>query len=281
MTFQESYEKRVGRRQFAYTYSRQLFRTVRFLKEHGVESVTKKADADQINKALESIPNTSSRQNYRRSVRTLLREMDTAVAERIAVRLLRVKVRFPPPVSYTVEQVAALFAAADAMEGNFKASRCPVNLFLGGFLRVLYETGFRFSDVLNLKKESVLGDRVSITMSKTGDNIQKILTPETAELVRRVSLLSPGDRVFGWACTQRWLLYWTRKVWKNAGLPGTPKWLRRTAATLVEMQQPGAATLFLGHRSPGLAQRHYLDMTMLRSRCPRPPPIALRLSAGS
>jgi hypothetical protein len=38
---------------------------------------------------------------------------------------------------------------------------------------------------------------------------------------------------------------------------------RRTGATFVERDHPGAAMRYLGHKSPGLAYRHYVDRSKL------------------
>jgi integrase len=85
--------------------------------------------------------------------------------------------------------------------------------------------------------------------------------------------LSPDGRVFRWALAEKWLrIRWDRMV-AAAKLTGTCKWMRRTGATWVEATQPGSASRFLGHRSPELAMKHYVDRTLLPNSCPMPPPI--------
>ena len=65
-----------------------------------------------------------------------------------------------------------------------------------------------------------------------------------------------------------------RKVLRSKSLPGSIKWLRRTSATLLECVHPGAAKAHLGHRTHGLAYKHYVDPRLLQQNKPIPPSIA-------
>jgi hypothetical protein len=64
-----------------------------------------------------------------------------------------------------------------------------------------------------------------------------------------------------------------RKLIAGTLKDGSGKWLRRSAATHVEMQEPGKAQWFLAHRSPGMAVRHYLDQRQLAGATTRPPSV--------
>lgn len=204
---------------------------------------------------------------------TLFRE--TARETNIASRLLRVKVIIPPPQAYTQEDVAALFSAAFAQEGLFLGSGCPRNLWCLAFVRLLYETGIRYGDAYRIRTENVRGGRLAICVSKTGQSIHHRVSDELQSLIDKLSGMSTDGSVFSWAVSPRWARMAMVRIWKAAKLPGSPKWLRRTAATLVEAQQPGMAKPFLGHASYGLAERYYLDKSMLPNACPSPPAVSL------
>lgn len=70
----------------------------------------------------------------------------------------------------------------------------------------------------------------------------------------------------------RWSFYrHYRKLVAAAGVRGTSKWLRRSSATALERICPGSAMGHLGHKTPGLAYRHYVDPRMLQCGRPLPP----------
>lgn len=74
----------------------------------------------------------------------------------------------------------------------------------------------------------------------------------------------PGARCI----LDRWF---ARLVLASGIRPGGTRRIRRGGASEVEKHQPGTAGRFLGHLTPGLAARHYLDPTITNVRPVSPP----------
>ena len=149
----------------------------------------------------------------------------------------------------------------------------PASLFFEAWVRCGYQTGLRFSDQLALKCSALRDDRLYVVMNKTGQPIGKRLNPRLVEILRQLSVHGDGQTIFSCHLNERWIRIHFARICKKAGLSGTPKWLRRTGATYVEAKQPGMAGKFLGHLSQGLADKHYIDKTLLPDACPVPPEI--------
>jgi hypothetical protein len=79
--------------------------------------------------------------------------------------------------------------------------------------------------------------------------------------------------LFAGLLTRRPIQVQFAKLVRGAGLQGSTKWLRRSGATWCEVHQPGSAMAFLGHRTPGLAYKHYVDPRFVQRDKPRPPKI--------
>lgn len=216
----------------------------------------------------------TTRANYRRMGLTLWRHAcDLGLTADYPRRVAKVKSNPSPPVAWTLHEMDALVLAAQAVAFRFKRSRCPAALWLEGFVRVGYETGLRFSDLLSLRCEQLRDDRLYVVPNKTGAQVPKRLSRRTVEILTKLSVLSGGKTFFCWAIAEKQARAHFKDLCKLAGLPGTPRWLRRTGATHCEIRQPGSATRFLGHLSPGLAYRFYVDRTQVDGECPSPPEI--------
>jgi integrase len=84
------------------------------------------------------------------------------------------------------------------------------------------------------------------------------------------------QRVFGDIVKRRQVLALFGRIRDMAGLKGGTRTIRKSGATAVESQQAGAAAKFLGHKSPAMAIRHYVDprLAKLQEGC-QPPPLIL------
>lgn len=218
----------------------------------------------------------TTRSNYRRMAVTLWRfACDAGSAADYPKKLARVKSRPRPPVAWTMTEMAALVAGARRMTGRFKRSRCPMALFYEAFIRVGFETGLRFSDILSLRCDQLREGRLYVVPNKTGAQVPKRLSAPCVDVLTKLSVLSGGATFFAFAICPRRAREHFKALARSVGLQGTPRWLRRTGATHCEIAQPGSATRFLGHLSPGLAYKFYVDRTLLDDQCPSPPPIPL------
>jgi integrase len=170
-------------------------------------------------------------------------------------------------------ELSAVISAARGLGYAFKRSHCPASIFFEGFLRAGFETGLRFSDLLNLRCQQLRDGRLYVVANKTGVQIPRRLSQSCRDILTKLSVLGDGKTFFRWALAKKQVRAHFRKLCQRAGVSGTPRWLRRSGATHCEIAQPGSAGRFLGHLSPGLAYRFYVDRTMLDEHCPSPPPI--------
>ena len=135
---------------------------------------------------------------------------------------------------------------------------------LRALILVGYETGLRLGDLLRLPTVDRNG-RFSIVQSKTGDVITCQLSAEAVDAVRL------GGEVFSWP--RRRIQERFTALLVRCGLSGSIKRLRATGATWCEVTEPGSAAAYLGHKTPGLALKHYIDPRHLSRTKPLPPPL--------
>lgn len=189
----------------------------------------------------------------------------------VAPRRVR-KVSLPRtlPEAWQARQLAELLVAADQMPGWIRRWRRPWGAYFRGVILAGYDTGFRLGDLLALRWDQIGTDgAVLIVQHKTGWPLLTRLRLETLaalERLRHPDMPRPLGLCGPVALRRRW-----RGLVRSAGLVGPPKMLRKSGATAVELACPGAAMYYLGHRTPGLAHRHYVD-PRIAGQAPRQPP---------
>jgi integrase len=262
-----------GERVVTADYQQMLLRVARSM---AAASLAPSTCTDSLtNRWLASLPQgATTRSNYRRAALTLRRyAVSRKLTPHYPTQVVRVKSSPQPPVAWTLAELSAVIAAARRLTYSFKRSGCPACLFFEAFVRVGFETGLRFSDLLALRCQQLRGSRLYVVANKTGVQIPRRLSEACVEILKKLSVLGDGKTFFRWAICRKQLRAHFRDLCQSAGVSGTPRWLRRSGATHCEIAQPGSAGRFLGHLSPGLAYRFYVDRTMLDEHCPSPPPI--------
>lgn len=184
--------------------------------------------------------------------------------------IMRFKIRRSPTKAWTLDECRVLRDSAGKAAGKL---RCGVDkaLFIRCWIGLGYATGARFGDLWSFRREHLDGEVLRWVQSKTGDSIVKILPPDCLADVHAMLAKSRDGRILGWACRPRQAMRLMKEHLKSVGLDGTSKWLRRSSATHVEMQQPGQGRHHLGHRSVGLFESNYGDWGQIRQRSPQPP----------
>lgn len=184
--------------------------------------------------------------------------------------LVKIKTSRPPTRAWTIEQCCTAVKATSPL---VKKMRCgaPLGLFLRCWLLLGYETGARQDDLWRLRASDFDGDTVSWCQHKTGEPCSKVLSPQCMATVQAMLALSPNGTVIGWAMRKASACKRMKAYLTNLGLRGSGKWLRRSGATHIEMREPGRAKLHLGHKTPGMAERHYIDWAQVRRDIPRTP----------
>lgn len=255
-------------------YRTALHRVARSMKQGGVTPLT--ITDSLFNRWLNSLPQQqTTRSNYRRMGLTLWRAaLDQELASHPIGRVVRVKAIQKMPVAWSLGELSSLISHARKLQFNLRKG-CPASLFFEGWIRCGYETGLRFSDLLSLQCNQLRGDRLFVCPNKTKVPDGKLLSPALVDILTKLRVQGDGQTFFRWALAERWIRIHFKRLCKQAGLDGTPKFLRRTGATYCERKQPGSAKRFLGHLSDGLAIKHYVDPTLLSDSCPTPPPIEI------
>ena len=216
----------------------------------------------------------TTRSNYRRMGLTLWRAaIDAGLTANHIGKIRPVKAPVLPPVAWSRDELFSLLNHIETLRGEF-SSGCKQRAFWKAWVHLGYESGLRFGDMHELRCSSVRGRRLTVMQHKTQRPIGKVLSNDCSSALIDLMARSPDGTVFKWALSRRWVMVSFKGVCSGAGLPGSTKWLRRSGATAVEMASPGSAQRFLGHLSPGLAQKHYLDPSLLADSVPAPPSLS-------
>ena len=253
-------------------YRQALLRVAKSMAAAGVTPLT--VTDSTFNEWLDGLRRSATtRSNYRRMGLTLWRAaLDFGLTEQGIGRVKKIKAPLQPPVAWSHEELDSLLTHIDQMRGEFH-SGCKERTFWRAWVLLGYESGIRFGDLHDLRVSSLRGSRLTVLQHKTKQPIGKRLSEPCVAALHEMAARSTDGTMFKWALSRRWVMVKFAGVVSQAGLCGSTKWLRRSGATHVEIAHPGSASRFLGHLSPGLAQKHYLDPSLLAVTTPVPPPI--------
>ena len=186
------------------------------------------------------------------------------------------KIRPPEstPVAWTIEEIASLLRFCKMQKGFFPASRVPRAAFWRAFVMASYDTGLRLGDMLAIRTEQLSeGGYFHLTVHKTGRMITRRFRAVTVDAIKDTY---PPDRefIFGGVLERTWLIRRFSAMCRGAKLRRVgSKYLRKTSATWLETIHPGGAMNHLGHNSPEIARKHYVDPRIVRRELPLPPAI--------
>ena len=179
-----------------------------------------------------------------------------------------IRAPLPMPRALSAADVNRLLVAAAATAGRFRRSKIPRGLFLRALILAIWDSGLRISDMLRMTWEEAYAG--AMFQQKTGWPKMFRLsakTLEAMELIRR-----PDDvRPFGGIVGKDHLYGWMRRLSKAAGVKCGTKTIRKSGASAIEQLSPGMAPKYLGHRTAGMAARHYIDPRVAGLDPPRPP----------
>lgn len=199
---------------------------------------------------------------------------DAGLIRSLPGRLRKIKVPDKPPICWDKPEYISLLATAGALPGRMnRDQRITRADFWTGWIRADYDSGLRLGDLRRLMFAQISSDgTVMLVQHKTGETIIGHFSPETMDVLAR--LRQPGRKlVFGDLVNQSNAQRYFRKLVELAGLRGSTKWLRRTGATWCEVETPGSAPAFLGHKDFRTAYKSYVDRSKTQQNKPRPPRI--------
>jgi hypothetical protein len=158
---------------------------------------------------------------------------------------------------------ACKFAPRQRIEG------IPQTLYWRIFIAVTWDTALRCGDALSIRLADIQANgKFMLTQQKTGWAHVCQLRQSTLDLIRE-SIPPQRKLLLPWPNCGKFFRERFSKLVTMAGIPqGSSKWLRRASATEIERCHPGAAMSHLGHRTPGLAYRSYVDPRIIESTRP-------------
>lgn len=191
------------------------------------------------------------------------------------------------PEGWTLPELRSILAACDALpvpkcdryRGCFRPG-VPRGAYLRAFALCYLATGLRLSAMLGVRRADVRSDltfTVRWRTQKTRTEEVKQLTPEAWAAIQS---LGEHEYCLPYGQTkaqQRRVRSWWKRVLRSAGLDASrgtgAQQLRRTAASFKELQDPGSGRKFLGHKTPGLAEKRYFVPRILTPGVVAPPVI--------
>ena len=195
--------------------------------------------------------------NHRRMLMTLMRAAQRdGLAEDHTQAIDRVKQNSPLIRAWTLDELRTLVETARSMPGKTIKHPCDYSVLMPAWVLVGYSSGLRRGDMLRIRWDELRSNRLNTVMSKTGKQHVSVLDDAAMESLER---LPRYDRIiFGTIIGKDQIRKVMRRLIDRAGLEGSGKWLRRSSATYAELSGI-SATLQLGHQTPGMAYRHYVD----------------------
>lgn len=207
--------------------------------------------------------------NHRRMLMTLMRAAQRdGLAENHTQTIDRVKQNSPLIRAWTLDELRLLVETAKKMRGKTVKYPCDYSVLMPAWVLVGYSSGLRRGDLLRIRWDEMRGNRLAIVMSKTGKQHVSVLDEAAMEALEKIPRY---DRIiFGTIVSKDQIRKVMRRLIDAAGLEGSGKWLRRSSATYAELSGI-SASLQLGHQTPGMAYRHYVDQVIV-SELRRPVP---------
>lgn len=189
-------------------------------------------------------------------------------------RVKRIKVPRTLVEAWHLEEMRSILAGCEQLAGVTRRHKIRRSAFFRAYTLVGWDSGLRPYDLWLLEFCEIGTNGVLLHVAhKTGEIIMRPLRPETVAAIEAIAH-PQRVRLFGDALSVEAIRRQFTRLVKSTGLKGSPKKLRKSAATAVEAQKEGAASKFLGHRTLDLAMRHYVDRSHLPHTPILPPPLA-------
>ncbi len=180
----------------------------------------------------------------------------------LRVRLPSVERKIPE--AWTVDEIRRLLETAKTLDGCFRDFAIRRGWYWPTLILGLWDTGLRIGDILGVQRPAIAKDgRFRVLQQKTKRWKDCRLRPST------IAMIDAGldGREYIWSIYQDRKSHNKpfRQLVGDAGIrTGTTRWIRRSAASYVELDNPGTASEFLGHKDRTIADRHYIDPTIAR-----------------
>jgi len=194
------------------------------------------------------------------------------IIDHMPKNIIKIKQKKSPTKAWTIDECKSMAKNTFNYDNRKTRSSCSLGLFLRVWWMIGYESGARFGDIFNFKFSNLDNNVLRWTMSKTGDPMTKILSDDCVRYINEIKLINKkSDKIIGWVMSKRQAIRVMKNFLKEYNMDGSSKYLRRSGATHIEIENPGYAKLHLGHRTTGLAEKNYLDFGQIRRNTPIAP----------
>lgn len=167
------------------------------------------------------------------------------------------------PTAWTRDEVLQLIATAATQDGTFWNTSVRRAAWWESLIRAAYDTALRLGDLRRITRDDVQ-PQMLVMQNKTRRPVCVAIRPATVAAIDQTLADSPRQHVWQfWALDETFYQHFRRLVAEAGIRPGTMRWLRRTAATQVERETPGAGTILLGHSARATTEQWYLDAMQL------------------
>lgn len=184
-----------------------------------------------------------------------------------------IKAPLPVPRGWSAAEVNRFIEQAKRLRGVYNCGIFRAD-YMVALVRVAWDTGLRLGDLMRLTLADFDEEgNGALVQRKTGYAVLFRLRPSTLAAIEEI-VPHGRDKIFGGVVSRTKLFRAVRNTAYAAGLSGGLKKIRKGAASAVERDHPGQAGKFLGHKTPGLAERHYIDPGIARRQPPMPPPLS-------
>ncbi len=181
--------------------------------------------------------------------------------------------------AFTHQDLTRLLVAADSLKGTFRNRNIFRRIYWRSYILASYDTALRRCDMLSLSVRDIFRRPdgvgfISLVQLKTKRRHAVCFTRVTMRAIDEC--MGDDDRYLiwpEWAGRRQWFRAF-RHLCEVAGVSGTSKFIRRSAASYAESQRHGAGPALLGHASPVMFARSYDDRSISQPEPVMPPPFA-------
>lgn len=198
-------------------------------------------------------------------------------------RVRKIKVTIPNPEAWEFHEIAYWMQATEIFSGESYGNGVSKVDWWMCYGAMSYESALRGCDVRTLTFASINHrNKVSIIQQKTKEVQTVELSDNCMYYINRIRE-PQREIILEFPHSDGHFYDEFYRITQAAGIKGQPKYFRRSAATHKEMDEPGTAGDLLGHKTVGLAKKHYIDRRQLptpKVPIPIPAPNQLALLIG-
>jgi integrase len=224
---------------------------------------------DTFNKFVDWLKNQpiapETKKSRRRGMLTLLAyAYDQGWCKDPLVRTRKISVPKRTPRAWSFAQVQHLVKTIDTMQNMRPVAGVPYCDWWSSLVMAAWDTGLRLGDLLSLTRDAIDEDgNVRKLQSKTQREHFVSTNKATMEVIARFTAKKSKTLIWNLDYPRRKFFSEFQRIMIAANLKGSFKFLRRSAVTFAESQQPGAGQRLADHQDSRTTRESYIDSTLI------------------